>query len=349
MASDASELTGLHFVRTDRGPLKSRWQVYAWRGGPRIMTADQILKPQLTQAALVALGAAHEQKIETPEDTFAGLVAAYLASPEYRDRADSSKRDYKRYCESAVAALGTAKLKLFADPRFRGDVIAWRDKWSHAPRAAHYAMQVLSRVCSWGLERGFLTVNPAESIASSYSTDRSDIIWTDEEIEAVAAEMAPHVARAFKLAAWTGLPRGDLVALLWSDVGDLYISRKRNKTGVDTVIPLFDETRALLKQFPKTAVTVVTTERGKPFAPRGFAMAVERARKAAGVAEGKTLHDVRGTFATRLMDAGFEDSEVDEVLGWETGKSTRIRRRYISRRNVVISAINRMRERSAKK
>ena len=50
-------------------------------------------------------------------------------------------------------------------------------------------------------------------------------------------------------------------------------------------------------------------------------MAVERARNAAGVAEGKTLHDLRGAFATRLMREGFKDAEIDEILGWETRKS----------------------------
>jgi integrase len=48
---------------------------------------------------------------------------------------------------------------------------------------------------------------------------------------------------------------------------------------------------------------------------------VEDARTAAKVATGKTLHDLRGTFATQLMQNGFEDREIDEVLGWETGKS----------------------------
>ena len=72
-------------------------------------------------------------------------------------------------------------------------------------------------------------------------------------------------------------------------------------------------------------------------------MAVERARNSAKVAAGKTLHDLRGTFATRLMRRGFEDREIDEILGWETGKSARIRRRYISRKAVVEAAIERMR------
>ena len=65
----------------------------------------------------------------------------------------------------------------------------------------------------------------------------------------------------------------------------------------------------------------------------------------AALASGKTLHDLRGTFATRLMRAGFADGEIDEILGWETVKSTRIRRRYNSRTAVVINAIERMRTR----
>jgi site-specific recombinase XerD len=111
------------------------------------------------------------------------------------------------------------------------------------------------------------------------------------------------------------------------------------------VVPLFDETRALIAQCPKTAAgTVVTNAYGKAFTPRGFATAIECARTAAKVAEGKTLHDLRGTFATRLMVRGFEDREIDEIMRWETGKSARIRRRYISRKAVVMNAIERMRQ-----
>jgi integrase len=347
MASKPPTLEGVHFVRHELSSGRTRWYVYAWRGGPKIMTAGTILKPALTPEAVAAFTKAHEGKaVKARADTFASLVEAYLGSPEFRSRAASTKRDYRRWCESAKDRFGTAKLRAFADPRIRGDIIAWRDQWAHAPRAAHYAMQVLSRVFSWGVERGWLTSNPTEAIASSYSADRAEVVWEDAEIEAVAAKMKPHVARAFKLAAWTGLARGDLIALRWNEVGDLYISRRRSKTKVEQVIPLFDETRALLKQFPKRALTVVTSARGEAFTARGFAMAVERARDAAGVASGKTLHDVRGTFATRLMRAGFADGEIDEILGWETGKSSRIRRRYISRTAVVISAIERMRKRS---
>jgi hypothetical protein len=48
------------------------------------------------------------------------------------------------------------------------------------------------------------------------------------------------------------------------------------------------------------------------------------------------------------MHNGFEDREIDEVLGWETGKSARIRRVYITRKMVVTCAIERMRSATAR-
>ena len=44
------------------------------------------------------------------------------------------------------------------------------------------------------------------------------------------------------------------------------------------------------------------------------------------------------------MSRGFEDREIDEIMGWQTGKSSRIRRSYISRRSVVVAAIERFRK-----
>lgn len=315
------------------------------------MEAEGLQKPSLTPDALAAVVKAHESRTEPRRDTFDGLLTAYLASPEYQRLADSTRRQWRTWADRAREEFGSAKLRIFSDPRMRGAILEWRDKWAHSPRSADYALQVLSRILSWGLQRGWIAHNPAAGMPTLYKVDRSEIVWEDHEIDLVAAEMHPHIARAFKLAAWTGLPRSDLVELRWSDVGDLYIGGKRGKTKVERCIPIFDETRELLKGFKKSAVTVVTNNRGKPFTARGFANAVETAhakvneerKEGEKIAEGKTLHDLRGTFATRLMRRGFEDREIDEILAWEPGKSARIRRRYISRKAVVISAIERMR------
>lgn len=343
MAGKPPNLEGLHFVRYRTASGKVRWYVYAWRGGPKIMEAYGLNKPSLTPDALSALVEAHESRTEPRRDNFDSLAVAYMSSPEYQKLSDYTRRDYRIWIDRSRLEFGRASLRLFSDLRMRGSIFEWRDKWAHAPRQAAYAMQVLSRILSWGVQRGWVMHNPAAGMPSVYKADRSDVVWDDHEIDAVAAKMKPQVARAFKLAAWTGLSRGDLVGLRWDEIKETYIERARSKTGVEQIIPLFDQTAALISEFPKTAVTVVTNHYGKPFTPRGFAMAVERARTAAGVAAGKTLHDLRGTFATRLMRHGFEDRDIDEIMGWETGKSARIRRRYISRKAVVLSAIEKLR------
>ena len=342
MAANPLNLVGVHFVRRELSGGRVRWHVYAWRGGPTIMTSEQVLKPALTPEAVAAFAAAHADKTNPRADTFGSLLTAYLASPEYMKLAKSTRVQWRIWADRTRDEFANAPLSLFSNPRMRGTILTWRDKWASSPRSADYAMQVLSRILSWGVQRGWVMHNPAAGAPSLYSSDRSEIVWEDHEVDTVAAFMPPHIARAFRLAAWTGLPRGDLLSLRWSEVGDLYIDGKRGKTKVERIIPLFDETRAILAECPKVAVTVITNMHGKPFTPGGFHQAVEKARSAAGI-EGKTLHDLRGTFATRLMRRGFEDREIDEILAWEPGKSQRIRRKYISRKAVVISAIERMR------
>lgn len=347
MAGKPPTLTGLHFVRRELSGGRTRWHVYAWRGGPVIMTAEQVLRPALTPDAVAAYSKAHEGKAAKPRaDTFASLVEAYLESPEYLKLADSTRSQWRTWADRARDEFGSAPLRVFSDPRMRGTILKWRDNWASSPRSADYAMQVLSRVLSWGVQRGWVMHNPASGAPSLYTSDRSEIVWEDHEIDAVAAQMSPHAARAFRLAAWTGLPRSDLLRLRWSDVNDLFIGGRRGKTKVERVIPLFDETRAILNECPKVAVTVITNTYGKPFTAGGFHQAVERARTDANM-KAKTLHDLRGTFATRLMRRGFDDREIDEILAWESGKSQRIRRKYISRKAVVISAIERMRRKDS--
>ena len=225
----------------------------------------------------------------------------------------------------------------------RGQIMKYRDKFAASPRQSHYAIQVLSLILAWGVQRGYIAQNPASSVPSLYKANRADVIWTEDEISAVADQMQPHARLAFRLAAFTGLSLSDLVKLRWDEIKIDRIEHERSKTGVMQIIPLFDEVREILDQFPRRAVTVVTNKYGKPYTPRGFSIAVERARTRANVAKGKHFHDLRGTFATLLMKRNFNDSVIDEILGWETGKSARIRRTYISRDAVVKAAIEQFR------
>ena len=51
----------------------------------------------------------------------------------------------------------------------------------------------------------------------------------------------------------------------------------------------------------------------------------------------KHLHDVRGTFATRLILAGLADAEVAEVMGSSVEQVSGIRRTYVDQSRVVVA------------
>ena len=74
-------IKGLQFIKSARPGKPVRWFVYAWKGGPRIMTAEGPRKPNLTPDALQAY---QEAKAPRPKHTIAGLISEYRRSEEWK-------------------------------------------------------------------------------------------------------------------------------------------------------------------------------------------------------------------------------------------------------------------------
>ncbi|WTJ47544.1 site-specific integrase [Streptomyces atratus] len=72
---------------------------------------------------------------------------------------------------------------------------------------------------------------------------------------------------------------------------------------------------------------VFTSPVGEPLSPNTDFHKWKDLLKAAGVRDGR-LHDARHTAATVLLILGVSDAVVDAIMGWEPGKSARMRRRY---------------------
>ncbi|MFJ8561911.1 tyrosine-type recombinase/integrase [Streptomyces microflavus] len=72
---------------------------------------------------------------------------------------------------------------------------------------------------------------------------------------------------------------------------------------------------------------VFTSPTGEPLNPNTDFHKWKDLLKAAGVRDGR-LHDARHTAATVLLILGVSDAVVDGIMGWEPGKSARMRRRY---------------------
>lgn len=72
---------------------------------------------------------------------------------------------------------------------------------------------------------------------------------------------------------------------------------------------------------------VFTSPTGEPLNPNTDYHRWKDLLKAANVRDGR-LHDARHTAATVLLILGVPDAVVDAIMGWEAGKSARMRQRY---------------------
>ncbi|MFE2880888.1 tyrosine-type recombinase/integrase [Streptomyces roseus] len=85
--------------------------------------------------------------------------------------------------------------------------------------------------------------------------------------------------------------------------------------------------RALARDLWTEKGYVFTSPAGEPLNPNTDYHKWKELLKAAEVRDGR-LHDARHTAATVLLILGVPDAVVDAIMGWEPGKSARMRRRY---------------------
>ncbi len=327
------ELKGLHVVRSG-----GRTYVYAWRGGPRIEASLG------TPAFVAAYNAAVESRRLPDIAKMRGVIVRYRASPDFQKLAPSTKRVWTRWLDRIDEQFGTLSAAQFDRPdKIRPIIRKWRASFAHQPRTADYAIQVLSRVCSYMVDPlGVIASNPCEGIKQLYSTNRAEIIWTEDDIAALRKIASPEVMRAVDLAAATGLRPADLVRLSWSHVQEnaISITTSKSRHRREALIPLYDELRAVISAMPRVSTAVLTNSRKRPWTVDGLNSSFAAAMKASAIA-GADLHfyDLRGTAATRFYLAGLSTRVIGEIMGWEEETVARIMKRYVARTAAIEATI----------
>src|SRR5207342_363136 len=143
----------------------------------------------------------------TPEPgRFKSLVVLYKASPDYLKLAASTHKNWSPWLDRIADYFGELRIAQFDRPeKIRPVIRRWRNQWAETPRTADYALQVLSRVAAHAVELGKISGNPCEGIKHLYNNDRSEIIWTDADIDHIKKTCASEISNAVDLASHTGL------------------------------------------------------------------------------------------------------------------------------------------------
>lgn len=217
-----------------------------------------------------------------------------------------------------------------------------------APKTVRHAHIVLRRALADAVEEGIVTRNVA-ALAKVPAARRRDMqTWTGSQVAAfldAAREGEPRLAAAFTLAATTGMRRGEVLGLRWSDL-DLDAARAQIVRALVIVdnrptlsepktergrrsVPLPPETVAVLRAHKVRQAEerlalglgaapadglVFAREDGSPLHPERLIDAFARVTKTAKLPPIR-FHDLRHSFATLALAAGIAPKVVQEILG----------------------------------
>lgn len=363
---------GVHIVTSRKAGKPVRYYIYAWRGGPRIRTVEGGEKPTITKDDVKAIAAALEAAKPVPKDTIGGLAVSYRSSPEWKGLEASTRDTWGRALDKIETKWGEVPLRLWCNPRMVTQVVKWRDAMAETPRAADIAIAQLSRLLEFARLRGQVTVNIATGIPTLYrSAQRAEIIWTEDDFAVWNSNKKVNQALrdVAALASQTGLRRADLIGLTWSEIGEFTITRIARKKSKGkrrrVVMPILPSLQQLLDELKtrrrKPGVeTVLVTSHGTSWSGNGLSGAFGKAIRETdlhhvdsdGERQWKHLHDIRGTFATKLMaTAGLNltNAEIANLMGWSPEQVEEIRTHYVDDAAIVVAVGERLAQAAVKR
>jgi len=193
----------------------------------------------------------------------------------------------------------------------------------------HY-LKTLKRMFNIAIAWEYTDKNPVRGIKfySEKDAQRERILTEDEENRLFGTAPA-HLKPILAVALNTGMRRGEILNLKWKHVNlnkrEIFIEKSKsgNPRTVDINSALFEELERLKSGSKTKEYVFINPRTGKPYTKlqRSF----ETARTNAQIKELR-FHDLRHTFASRLIERGVDIIKVKEFLGHSTVRTTE---RYI--------------------
>jgi len=254
--------------------------------------------------------------VEFMPGSLAWAIGRFLASPLYSERAETTRRNYRRVLDQLREGWGAGLLRDL-QPRhvrkIRND-IAGKSK-----SGADIAMSLISALWEFATEQlGLeLDADPTHGVKRVHKVAHEHEPWPAELIERFLREARPSLRWAVRLVLYTGQRRSDLVKMKWSQFDGEFIEVRQQKTGALLSIPCHQTLRAELAKMPRVAETILVGDRGAPISSITLGAAVRAQLRQMGAA-GYSIHGLRKNAAVGLADAGCNVMEIAAITGHKT-------------------------------
>lgn len=310
---------------------KNVWWMSFMFHGQQVRRSTGTTKKQLAEAiyAKVKVQIAEGQFFERREEqerTFKEMMERYVTERATLKAIKSRLRD-QAALGHLLPVLGE-KVLAHITPKVMAQYKAQRRTEQAAPATINKELQLVRHAFNLAMrEWEWCRENPMHRVSMEQVRNEVDRWLTAEEEERLMAASSPWLREIMVFALNTGMRQGEILKLQWQDVdfsrGTLIVMQSKN--GTRRTIPLNTKVYELLAS--KQASTGLS--RGPVFkTPLGNLLQVRflvrefcEARNRAGIPDFR-FHDMRHTFATRLVQRGVDLYKVQRLLGHKTNLMT---------------------------
>ena len=256
--------------------------------------------------------------LRTLPGSFSALCVSYYNSPEFRRLGETTQVVRRNVLERFRAEHGHRLLKDLQTSHVRHIIGAKKE----TPEAANNLLKVLRVVLDYGVSEGLIASNPAIHVKRYTSKGEGIHTWSEAEVAQFEARhpigSKPRLALALLL--YTAQRRGDVIRMGWQYLQGDAIALRQEKTDSPLLIPVHPELARALASVPRTNLTFLITERGRPFTSASFGNWFRKRCNEAGLPH-CSAHGLRKCAATRLADAGCSLHRIMAVTGHKSMSS----------------------------
>lgn len=322
---------GVYFIETARAGGKGLEKVYYIRYRKNQKLIEEKVGGQyrdnMTAAKAASIrGMRMEGKDATNEEKRAKAAAAKQAEKSrctfnrlwtLFEEAKSSNRTIKddriRFNLHVAPALGQKsipELTIHDIDKLRAKL----EKSGKSPQTVKHILTLIKRLLNFALRKGYVdsipgTLHITMPVVDNKVTENLTPEQAQKLLQALDEEEDQVHASIVRLALFTGMRRGALLNLKWTDLdfehGFITLRGDVAKKGKTEMIPMNDEARKILKAIPVSASEYVFPGRydNKPIS--NISPMLKRVREKAGLPESfRPLHGLRHSFASWLASSG---------------------------------------------
>ena len=270
--------------------------------------------------------------------TLSDLIRNFETSEFFKDLSPATKESYVAKFKIIDAKWGTIPIEATQDKEFRRDVLAWHEQLGKKSRSsADNTLVAMARVLSYAKEKSEIDLNVLDTFKRLYKSDRSEMVWSDDLVARFLELASPPMVTAMFLGRNTGQRQKDVRELPWSSYDGTNIKLRQSKTGALVDMPCPKELKDYLDRLPRVSPLILTTITGQAFAKRHFNLSWRAVADKAGAGD-LNFHDLRGTAATQLAEAGATIPMIASVMGWTEQSASKIISSYVARSSNLAKA-----------